>query len=31
MTDLCSQGLTAYPELQFDLIRVLPGVGNLVL
>ena len=25
------KGLTAYPELQFDLIRVLPGVGSLVL
>ena len=25
------KGLTAYPELQFDLIRVLPGMGNLVL
>lgn len=25
------KGLTAYPELQFDLIGVLPGVGSLVL
>lgn len=25
------KGLTAYPELQFDLIRVLHGVGSLVL